>query len=328
MAQLVAAFGSSHSVMLVAELEDWIHHFPENDVKLPYFDDLGQKRAFADVLAAAPKNVGHLITPEAISERFHQAQAAMDRMRDEIAAAKLDVLVVVGDDQYELFQDELMPALGIYYGETIRNAAKPNPMPDNWYKLAQVKRLEDGAPLDYPADRKLALHLIEGLMERDFDVTALSGLKEGQYEGHAYSFLHHRYLHDTKVRMVPVFLNTYNPPNPPTPKRCLNFGKALGELIANYPEDCRVGVMASGGLSHFVVNEAMDRAVLSALRKKDLEYFARMDPRQLKAGTSEIRCWIVLAGAMGGLNVYWESYVPGYRTEALTGTGLGFAALR
>ena len=41
-----------------------------------------------------------------------------------IDATELDALVIVGDDQHELFQDSMMPALGIYYGRTIRNAAR------------------------------------------------------------------------------------------------------------------------------------------------------------------------------------------------------------
>jgi hypothetical protein len=34
----------------------------------------------------------------------------------------------------------------------------------------------------------------------------------------------------------------------------------------------------------------------------------------------------VLTGAATALAMTWVSYTPGYRTPALTGTGLGFAA--
>ena len=43
----------------------------------------------------------------------------MARLRDDVAAARLDALIVVGDDQEELFHHDNMPAIGIYYGETI-----------------------------------------------------------------------------------------------------------------------------------------------------------------------------------------------------------------
>ena len=328
MARLVATFGSSHSIMLVAQLQEWIHNFRLSDPTMPFFGREGEKLTFAQVLEAAPKDVRELITEEAITRRFNETQAAMDRMRQEITAAKLDVLVVVGDDQRELFHDWHMPAMGIYYGDTIRNAAKPVPLPDDWYKRAATQRLEDGAPVDYPCDRAFALHLIEGLIDNEFDVSAVSNLREGEFEGHAFSFIHRRYLPGNPVRMIPVFLNTYNAPNPPPPRRCVKLGQALAKLIEAYPVDCRVGLLASGGLSHFAVDEPLDRAVMQAVRDKDLDYLAALEPKRLKAGSSEIRCWAVMAGAAGQMDVQWDAYVPAYRTEALTGTGLGFVSLR
>jgi 3-O-methylgallate 3,4-dioxygenase len=325
MARLAAAFGSSHSVMLAAELQDWLTGFRESDPRMPYYDREGNARTYAEVLARAPANADALVTREAITGRFNETQAAMARLRAEIAQAKLDALIVVGDDQYELFQDQHMPSVALYYGETIRNAARTLPAPQDWYKRAQARRLEEEGEAHYACHRPLALHLIEGLIEREFDVSAVAGLGENQHEGHAYSFVHRWYLKGTRLPIVPVFLNTYNPPNPPLPKRCVRLGAALKELIERYPEDIRVGLLASGGLSHFIVEEDLDRALIEALRRKDMDFLARLDPRRLKAGSSEIRNWIVVASAAAGLNLTWISYIPSYRTAALTGVGLGFA---
>ena len=328
MARLVAAFGSSHSVMLTCELEDWLTRFRDSDRRMPFYDQNGTNRSYDDLLAAAdPGKAARLVTPEAIARTFNATHAAMDRVKAEIAAAKLDALVVLGDDQYELFHDQHMPAIGIYYGETIRNAAQPPSPPDDWYKRAQMRRREPGAPVDYPGHRRLALHLIEGLVAREFDVSAIAGLPPDQHEGHAYSFIHYRYLKGAAkvVPMIPVFINTYNPPNPPTPRRCVRLGAALKELIAAYPEDIRVGLIASGGLSHFITDEELDHAVIAAIRGKDMEALASLDPRRLKAGSSEIRNWIAVASAAADLDLSWIEYVPVYRTPALTGIGLGFA---
>jgi hypothetical protein len=325
MARLAAAFGSSHSVMLAAELDDWLTGFRKSDPRMPYYDGEGRPRSYADLLARAPAGAEELVTETAIRARFDETQTAMARLRSEIARAKLDVLIVVGDDQHELFADAHMPCVAIYYGETIRNAARPAAAPADWYRRAQMRRLEDEADIHYPCHRPLALHLIEGLVEREFDVSAIAGLAPGQHEGHAYSFVHRWYLKDAPVPVVPVFLNTYNPPNPPLPRRCARLGTALRELIERYPEDIRVGVLASGGLSHFVVDEDLDRAVIAALERKDLDFLAGLDPRRLKAGSSEIRNWIVAAGAASGLELAWMAYIPSYRTPALTGIGLGFA---
>ena len=155
-----------------------------------------------------------------------------------------------------------------------------------------------------------------------------AGLGDGQNEGHAYSFVHRWYLNGDGTRLlpvVPIFLNTYNPPNPPLPKRCVRLGKALKDLIESYPEELRVGLVASGGLSHFVVEEDLDRSIIAALKGKDLDFLAGLDPRRLKAGSSEIRNWIVVASAAADLDLTWISYTPSYRTPAGTGIGLAFA---
>jgi 3-O-methylgallate 3,4-dioxygenase len=218
-----------------------------------------------------------------------------------------------------------MPAIGIYYGETIRNAARPAVPPEDWHRRAQMRRREAQRDAHYPCHRALALHLIEGLVEREFDVSALAGLVGDQFEGHAYAFVHRRYLDGAALPVVPIFLNTYNPPNQPHPRRCLRLGTALRQLIAAFPQDLRVGLLASGGLSHFVVEEDLDRAVIEALKRKDSSALANLDPRRLKAGSSEIRNWIVVGGAAAELDLSWVSYTPAYRTPALTGTGLCFA---
>ncbi len=296
MAHLAAAFGSSHSVMLAAELQDWLTGFRQSDQRMKYYDREGNPRTYADVLARAPAQAPALVTEEAITGRFNAVQEAMRRLKAEIASARLDALVIVGDDQHELFQDRHMPSIGVYYGGTIRNAGRGSARkfnwPEEWYNRAQMRRFEEEGDAHYPCHKALALRLIEGLVEREFDVAAVAG---------------------------------HNPPNPPLPKRCVKLGAALKELIESYPEDIRVGLIASGGLSHFMVEEDLDRPIIEALHKKDLDFLARLEPRRLKAGSSEIRNWVVVAAAAASLDLGWLSYTPAYRTPALTGIGLCFA---
>jgi 3-O-methylgallate 3,4-dioxygenase len=329
MARLVAAFGSSHSIMLVSRREDWQHGFRAIDPKNPhYYDREGRRTTYDALLAAAPEDAEALVTPQRMGERWDHAEAAMDTLRDRIAAAKLDVLVVIGDDQTELFRTTNNPAFAIYYGETIRNAKAEVEESDGWYKKARMARQEPGADRDYPVKADLANWLIRALCDRDFDIAAMDGLERGQFEGHAFSFIHRRYLQGTGLPIVPVIVNTFDPPNQPTPRRCIQLGAALRELIAEYPGDLRVGVLASGGLSHFVVDEALDRGIIDAIRRKDTAWLASLDPKQLQAGSSEIRNWLIAVEAVKDLDLEWVEYVPGYRSPALTGTGLCFAAWR
>jgi 3-O-methylgallate 3,4-dioxygenase len=127
------------------------------------------------------------------------------------------------------------------------------------------------------------------------------------------------------VSVIPVCINTYYPPNQPTPRRCYKLGQAIRAAVESYPGDKRVGVIASGGLSHFVVAEALDRGFLDMLKRNDGEAIQNLPRKLLNSGSSEIRNWICVAGAVEHLSLEWSLYEPGYRTPAGTGTGLGFA---
>lgn len=328
MARLVAAFGSSHSIMLVSQREDWMHGFRVIDQKNAfYYDKQGRKTDYAALLAAAPPGSEALQTPQRLSERYDAAQAAMDKLADAIAAARLDVLLIVGDDQTELFRTTNNPAIAIFHGETIRNTKREPASPnDAWVKSARMWRHEPEADREYPVKSDLARWLIRQLCDRDFDITAMDGLEAGQFEGHAFQFVHRRLLRERVVPVIPVILNTFDPPNQPTPRRCAALGNALRELIAAWPQDLRVGVIASGGLSHFVVDEELDQRVIGALRTKDTAALAALDPVLLQAGSSEIRNWTVVGSMARDIDLDWVDYIPAYRSPALTGTGLAFAA--
>lgn len=326
MARIVAGFASSHSVMLTCTLEDWQKNFRAFDPKGHFFDRQGNRVSYAQLLALAPDNASALVTDEAIAARYAQVQEAMTTLRARIRAADLDCLIICGDDQNELFSSHLQPAIALYHGETIRNAPRQPVADGAWYKRAQMQRLEEGAEAHYPVCSDLGLHLVGALIDSGFDIASMDGLSDDQYEGHAFSFIHRFYLDGLTLPIVPVFLNTYFAPNQPTPRRCVELGRAIARAVGSFAPDLKIGFVASGGLSHFQAEEDLDHAVLDALKAKDIETLASLDVKRLQAGSSEIRNWLVLAGACEHLDLDWFSYTPGYRTEALTGTGLGFAA--
>jgi hypothetical protein len=325
MAQIAAAFGTSHSLMLVSRLQDWLRGFRLTDAGMPYYDHAGLRITYQDLLARAPAAAADLITDEIITDCFDRAQQGMAHIRAAIADAALDVLIIVGDDQHELFDDSNMPAMGIFYGETLRNAKRLPVAENDWFRFAQSLRQEPDADIQYPVDADLALHLIHELRNQRFDIAAAKTLRPSQFEGHAFSYVHRYCIGGAHLPIVPVFLNTWYPPNEPTPQRCLELGRALARAIETYSQEKRIGVLASGGLSHFVVDESMDRQILEALQQGTPERLGQLPQERLKAGSSEIRNWIVVAALAQKLTLTWSSYVPAYRSPALTGTGLAFA---
>jgi hypothetical protein len=83
--------------------------------------------------------------------------------------------------------------------------------------------------------------------------------------------------------------------------------------------------MASGGLSHVVIDEELDGITLDALQRKDREALWRLPREKMRGGTSEILNWVALAGAVEPMKMTLVDYVTTYRSPAGTGCGMGFA---
>ena len=90
----------------------------------------------------------------------------------------------------------------------------------------------------------------------------------------------------------------------------------------------RVAVVASGGVSHFVVDEAFDRRLLDAMMTRNYKVLTGEPDIHFRSGTSETKNWLVVAGMIAETNLKMEllDYVPCYRSEAGTGSGMAFAA--
>ena len=54
--------------------------------------------------------------------------------------------------------------------------------------------------------------------------------------------------------VVPLVVNVLQHPLP-TPRRCFKLGKALRKAIESYPEDLKVAMVGTGGLSHQMIGE-------------------------------------------------------------------------
>jgi Catalytic LigB subunit of aromatic ring-opening dioxygenase len=328
MAKIVFGAGTSHTPMLLAA-DETLPKFAETDQKIKHRDKEGRPVTYGDLLEKADPKLAHMVAPESLVARQNVARAAARHLRAAVNAASLDALIVFGDDQNESYLEDCRPIFAIYYGDTIRNGnAQHNTyahLPD-WYIKNRAAFFEPNAPRDYPVHAALAQHLIESLTEAEFDLASSKSLRAGEGEGHAMAYVH-RHVMDTEtpIPAVPVFLNTYFPPNQPSPRRCYKLGQAVRRAIDSFPGTARVGVLASGGLSHFLVDEAFDRAILKALADKDREFLQNLPRNKLHAGSSEILNWVAVAGAAESIDLDWFEYVPGYRTPAGTGTGMSFA---
>ncbi|HKS88213.1 MAG TPA: hypothetical protein VJR70_02115 [Stellaceae bacterium] len=324
MAHIVLGMGTSHTPMLNAPASDWPRFYERDSRRSNLLDTEGRPTTYEAQLRHAPADIDAQIAPQRMAARHAAVEGAMARLGELLETARLDALIVVGDDQDELYHADNMPGVLVYYGEAIRNVPLAPPAEPNWGWRAAARWYEEKESRDYPVDSALARHLIGELIERDFDIASSDGIPDGEGEGHAIGFVHKRIMREV-VPVVPIAINTYYPPNQPTPRRCYRLGQAIRAAVEAYPGDARVGVIGSGGLSHFVVDEALDRGFLDMLKRKDAAAIEGLPREKLNSGSSEIRNWICVAGAVEHLALEWSLYEPGYRTPAGTGTGLGFA---
>ena len=329
MADLVLAVGTSHSPALGSSAEDYVHH-AERDRRNPnLLDKEGQPTSYDELLARANPALADQIAPEAIARRVAGCRNNIERLAAAIAEARLDALIIVGDDQREQYHDENQPAMLVYWGDSIRNhvVQLPDGAPDHW-RRARAQFHERAGPRDYPAESGLALHLAEHLIENQFDISHGRFLQHDRGEGHAFGFVHRQLMSDGIVPVVPVVLNTYYPPNQPRPDRCFALGRAIRAAVEDWEPGRRIGILASGGLSHFTIDEELDRGVLDGCRNGDGAALGAIPVAKLNSGNSEIRNWIAVAGAAEGLTTDWQDYLPCYRTPAGTGCAMAFAVWR
>ena len=144
--------------------------------------------------------------------------------------------------------------------------------------------------------------------------------------GHAFNFVYTRIMQDKIIPMVPVMLNTYFPPNQPTPERSYRLGQAINEAVKSWDNGKRVAIMASGGLSHFVINEEIDQRVIKDLETKNAQDLFDLPREHISSGSSEIRNWIAASGATEHLDFNLIDYAPCYRSPAGTGCAMAFGS--
>jgi hypothetical protein len=287
----------------------------------------GEFHSYAELLAGSDPRIAKELTPEVWEEKYRRGQDAVAELSRRLAQARVDVALVVGDDQREMFHDEGSPVFGFFLGDELVDHA---PSPEQAERVAKGIRAAYWArfgdqPSAHRTSAELTRHLVEELVEADFDVLAFTKQQPGTTLGHAFTFPRYRLGLPEQIPIVPIFINTYVPPNVPSPRRCYRLGRVLAQAVVSWPQDLRVAVIASGGLSHFVVDEALDRRVLDALVAGEAEPLCTIPRKYMRSGTSEILNWITAAGALEKLRGTVVEYVPGYRSPAGTGTGMAFA---
>jgi protocatechuate 4,5-dioxygenase beta chain len=281
------------------------------------------ERIPAEAREQLPKSARtEIATPSIIEGHIRRIEAAFAVLREQLQVFRPDALLMIGDDQGDMFDEVNNPIFSIYTGDEPlwgRNARDP-----------LGTRPEERTKLVFPQHAELARHLLRGLVKRGFDVANIGRFEPRGHPARGVSHMVSNLVPEVDpgltLPLVCVFINEYYPPLP-SAARCAELGTAIADVLRDRPE--RIAIYASGGLSHYPgmynagwIDEPLDRWILERLERNDLaalQHLFTFDSDSMRSGTGEVRAWISVAAAMNR-PARIVDYVPAHCTQ----TGCGF----
>ena len=226
---------------------------------------------------------------------------AFSELGRRIKAARPDVLIMISPDHWTNFFINNLPSICVGVGETNEGPNEP------WMK--------DFPHREIPGHPGFAEHILSTAIDHDFDPATSHRL----ILDHGFCIPLWKAGIDPLPAIVPITLNDIEPPFP-TVKRCHAWGKMLAEAIASYPEDLRVAIMGTGGLSHSIGEPTMGKIepefdrdcmrLFKAGKERPLIDFLTKRLPTIGNGASEIRNWIAAHGAAGSDGFDLIEYKP------------------
>ena len=239
-------------------------------------------------------------------------QTRFDDMGARIKALEPDVLVIHCTDHWVNFFLDNIPAFCIGIGE--EHDGPPEPFMKPAFPHESL-----------PGHAGLGRHLLDEAFAADFDPAYSLRLKLD----HGMCVPIWRLGFDPIPAIVPVLINLVEKPFP-SPRRCIAWGHMLRDAIESYPDDLRVVVLGTGGLSHSIgeitmgwIDEPFDHACIELFKSaSDGEIAARLDEMLEHTGNggAEVRAWVVAHAAAGSQGFDLIDYNP--MPDLLIGCGL------
>jgi aromatic ring-opening dioxygenase catalytic subunit (LigB family) len=229
-------------------------------------------------------------------------QNAFDETGRRLKALEPDVLVMLSPDHWVNFFINNLPSFCIGIG------AEHDGPPEPFMKAVY--------PHDtLPGHAGFGRHLLDTALQSEFDPSISHRLRLD----HGFCVPLWRMGIDPALPVVPVIVNQLEEPLP-TLRRCIAWGKMLRKAIDSYPEDLRIAILGTGGLSHSIgeptmgeIDEPFDRVCIDLFTNADDDALADGLERELAAtgnGAEEVRDWVIAHAAAGSQGFDLIDYTP------------------
>ena len=161
----------------------------------------------------------------------------------------------------------------------------------------------------FPGAPELSWHIIESMVADHFDITSCQELAvDHGFVVPMQLFWPGAPNNPDMSKAVPISANTVQHPIP-TLARALDFGKALRKALLSFPEDAKIVILGTGGLSHQLdgeragfINKEFDQYCLENIVSNP-EVLTKITRQELvkNAGAqgTEFLMWIMMRGALG-----------------------------
>ena len=209
-----------------------------------------------------------------------------------LADNRPDVVILVYNDHASNFSMEVVPTFAIGCAESFQPADEgwgPRPVPT------------------VMGHQPLAWHITESLIQEEFDLTIVNRLDVDHGLTVPLSLMFGQ-PEAWPVKVIPLAVNVIQYP-PPSGERCYKLGEAIARAVESFPEDLKVQVWGTGGMSHQLtgeraghINQDFDIGFLDKLTQ-DPEALRRIGHKEfiVEAGSEgvELIMWLVMRGALG-----------------------------
>jgi 3-O-methylgallate 3,4-dioxygenase len=318
MAKIVLGVGSSHGPTIQTPPERW-YMLGQKDREDPRYD-------YAAALETASPAMENEITADKMQERYDACQEGIRVLSGVIADASVDAIIVISNPHGVPPANRMDPVFGIYLSGTDSQVGRSGHQPSGRRGPATDAQLPLSRSVEpYSTMPSLADHLMENLVLDGFDLASCFQSDPAAGIEGPFMLPYERFLPDRETPVVPFLLSRYLP-HQATPARCYALGQSIRAAVDSWDSEARVAIFASGGLSHQIIDEEQDRAVIKALEERDVDAMKSLDRARLNKspGTPETLNWIVVAGALEELPMTLVDYQPCYRSMAGTGHGVTF----
>ena len=232
MADIVIGIASSHTPQLSSGVDMWPDH-ALRDQRYALLGKDARYHTYEETLAGADPGIARELEPDVWAGKYQRVQAAIESLSAALAAAGADLALVIGDDQRELFIDDGIPAFACFTGTELLDMA---PDAETFAKLpkgiqAAYWAVHGEEKAVHPVAQQLSAYIAERLALADFDLTVFTRQPAGRTLGHAFTFPRYRLGLPASTPIVPVFVNTYYPPNVPSAARCFALGRELRRAV-------------------------------------------------------------------------------------------------